>query len=155
MKGLVVYDTVYGNTKLIAESIAEQIRAEGHTVDLRSAREGIPDEVAADFAFVGSPTRMAKMTRRAKKSVKVLAKGGWGDRPIFLFDTVMVDVDKEGGKWSGKAADKLHDLAKESGLRPRSPVLHIEVTGMKGPLASDATEKARAYVRDALASVGK
>jgi len=155
MKGLVVYDTVYGNTKLAAESIAEQLRADGHVVDLRSAKEGVPREVVSDFAFVGSPTRMAKMTRGAKKAVKVLAKSGWGDRPLFLFDTIMTGAEEATGRWSGTAAQRLHDLAKESGLRPKSPVLHLEVTGMKGPLAKDAAEKAKAYAKDALASGGK
>jgi flavodoxin len=36
MKGLVVYDSVYGNTKMIAEAIAEQISAEGHEAVVQS-----------------------------------------------------------------------------------------------------------------------
>lgn len=30
MKGVVAYDSVHGNTKQVAEAIAEQIRSEGH-----------------------------------------------------------------------------------------------------------------------------
>jgi len=55
----------------------------------------------------------------------------------------------------GAAAQRLHDLAKESGLRPQSPVLHIEVTGMRGPLAKDPAEMVKTYAKDALAIRGK
>ena len=150
MKGLVVYDSVYGNTKMIAEAISEQIRAEGHEAVVQSAKDGVPDKLDADFAFLGSPTRMTRMTGPAKKFAKKLSKSAWGKRPIFLFDTIMPGVLEEKGKWGVTAAEKLSELAKDLGLNPHSPVLHATVTAMKGPLEKDATVKAKTYVKELL-----
>jgi flavodoxin len=38
LKGLVVNDTYYGNTKIVADAIVEQLRAEGCEAELRSVR---------------------------------------------------------------------------------------------------------------------
>jgi len=153
MKGLVVYDSVYGNTKMVADAIAEQIRAEGHEAVVQSAKDGMPKKLDADFAFVGSPTRMARMTGPAKKFVKKLSKSSWGSKPVCLFDTIMPGVLEQKGRWSGTAAEKLHELAREKGLNAHSPVLHTTVTALKGPLEKDAADKAKAYVKDFLTTL--
>jgi len=155
MKGMVVYDTYYGNTKMVAEAIAEQIRADGHEAVLYSAREGMPQALDADFMFVGSPTRMTKMTGKTKRFVKKLSKSSWGAKPICFFDTIGLGVEKATGRWSGTAAQKLHDLAKEEGLNARSPVLHTEVKDMRGPLADNAVQKAKDFAHEVISSLGK
>ncbi len=155
MKGLVVYDSYHGNTKAVAEAIVEEIRAMGHDAVIRSARESFPDEMDYGFMFIGSPTRMTTMTGRTKKFVKRLGKSSWGSKPVYTYDTIMAGVMESKGRWSGTAAQKLHDLAMEVGLNPESPVLHTDVTDMKGPLAKDAIDKAKAYVRDKLSKLEK
>ena len=40
MKGIVVYDTSYGNTKKIAETIAETLKESGMEADLFSVKKG-------------------------------------------------------------------------------------------------------------------
>jgi len=152
VKGLVVYDSFYTNTRQVAEAIAAQIISEGHQVDLVSAREGLPTDLDHDFALVGSPTRMGRMTRHTKRYVKKLAKVGWGNKPLATFDTVMPGVEEND---RASAAQKLHDLAKGMGMSVRSPVLHTKVTGMRGPLAPDALEKAKAYASGFLASLSQ
>jgi len=87
------------------------------------------------------------MTGRTKKFAKNLSKSAWGNRPLFLFDTIMQGVLENKGEWGGTAAEKLSELAKDLGLNPHSPVLHATVTTMKAPLEKDATVKARAYVK--------
>ena len=154
MKGLVMYDSVYGNTKMIADAIAEELRAEGHEATVLSVREGLPESLDANFVFIGSPTRMAKMTGRTKRLVKRLKKSSWGNKPVILFDTVMRTGEEEPkGKWAGTAADKMYDLAKEMGLDAHAEVLHARVTNMKGPLDKDAVDKTRAFVKDFLANM--
>jgi len=155
VKCLVVYDSVYGNTKTVAETIAEQIMSEGHSAEVRSARDGLPEKLDADLVFIGSPTRMARMTRRAKNSVKSLRKADWGGRPIVFFDTVMPKVEQEKGRWSMTASQSMHDMAKGLGLNADARLLHVEVTGIKGPLAENATEKTKGFTHDILSSIGR
>ena len=88
MKGIVAYDSVHGNTKQVAEAIAEQIRSEGHQVELLSVKEGSRSAVVGDFMFIGSPTRAGRMTREAKGFVENLKSDDWKDKPIVTFDTV-------------------------------------------------------------------
>jgi flavodoxin len=40
MKGLIVFDSYFGNTKSVADAIAEQARAEGHEVEVVCVRDG-------------------------------------------------------------------------------------------------------------------
>jgi len=154
MRVLVVYDSFYGNTKAVAEAIAEEARSAGHEAKVQSAREGLPEDMSADILVLGSPTRMTRMTRSAKKFVRRIRGSSWGSKPVFTFDTVMPGVVGRPGTFGGTAGQKLHDLAKDMGLNVQEPVLHAEVTDMKGPLAPDALEKARTFAREAISKVG-
>jgi flavorubredoxin len=154
MEVLVVYDSYYGNTKAVAEAIAEEVRSAGHEARVHSARKWLPENTRADMMMLGSPTRVARMTRSTKKVVKKLRGSSWGSKPIFTFDTVMPGVVGRPGTWGGTAGQKLHDLAKDMGLNVQEPVLHAEVTDMKGPLAADALEKAKVFAREAMSKVG-
>jgi flavodoxin len=55
MKGIVAYDSVHGNTKQVAEAIAEEIRAAGHEVELIFLKESESNVAQGDFLFIGSP----------------------------------------------------------------------------------------------------
>jgi hypothetical protein len=68
MRALVVYESMYGNTHAIADSIADGLRAT-HEVALVPVGEATPELLAeADLLVVGGPTHMhgisSAMTRR-------------------------------------------------------------------------------------------
>jgi menaquinone-dependent protoporphyrinogen IX oxidase len=90
MKGLVVYDSYYGNTKLVAEAIAEQLKAEGHEAELRSVREKYLGPPQGGVMFLGSPVRMGSTTRRVKKFIKKLDKDIWKDESVVVFTTILL-----------------------------------------------------------------
>lgn len=154
MKGVVVYDTYYGNTKKVAEAIAEKIRAEGHDAELRSVREKHQSPANGDFMFVGSPIRFAKVSRRTKRFVKKMDLGSWRNKPIAVFVTVVppksepTDQKEKADvqKWVFSGGPKLRDFAKARGLNVVDKVLHVPVKDMKGLLADDAIEQTREYV---------
>lgn len=156
MKGIVVYDSVYGNTEKVAEAIAEQIKNEGHQVEVRSLkkRHSIPQE--GDFLFIGSPTRMGRMTNRSKNFARKLDRNVWKEKPIIAFDTILITPEDEKGRkkttrWiEYGAAPRLHDLLKEKGLNAYTPVLRLEVEGVKGPLVPTALDDTRRYVHEFL-----
>ncbi|HUT26877.1 MAG TPA: flavodoxin domain-containing protein [Methanomassiliicoccales archaeon] len=160
MKCIVVYDSVYGNTKQVAEAIADQIKADGNEIALVSLRENTKPVLNGDIMFLGSPTRVFKMTPAAKNFVKGLKTQGWKDQPIVMFDTMMgVPEDmaeRSMDKWAVKgAAPKLRDLAKSEGLNAQNAVLHIGVTGLKGPLTVTGKEEARQFAQQTMASLKK
>lgn len=161
MKGAVVFDSVFGNTKLVAEAIAEQIRADGHEAQLVSLREGGPTSVEADFMFVGGPTRLKKMTRNVKKFVKKLDKSYWGSRTIVAFDTYgplgkTEEEKRKAAKWLVPGAvGTIVALGNKKGLKMSPKTLRCAVTDLKGPLEPEALIKAKAFAHEILLTLGK
>lgn len=160
MKGVVVYESYYGNTKIVAEAIAEQLKVEGHEVELRSVREHYPKTLQGDIMFLGSPVRMGSVSGRVKRYVKKLDKDVWKDNPIVVFTTTLMlpkdatDKQKQSQeKWDRSAGCKLRDLAKSRGLNAIENPLWVEVKGMKGPLGETGVEDAKRFARNVLLSL--
>jgi flavodoxin len=153
MKGIVAFDSVYGNTQRVAEAIAEEIRAQGHEVAVHNLGKKIPRVAEGDFVFVGSPTRMGRMTGRTKKFVKRLDRGHFATRTIVPFDTIMTlpadpERRRKALKWTEHgAAIRIKELAADRGLKVNDLVLRVNVTGLKGPLAPEALDQARDFTR--------
>lgn len=162
MKGIVAYDSVHGNTKQVAETIADEIRAADHEVELIFLKESKSSVVQGDFLFIGSPTRASRMTGDVKAFIEGLNVEYWKNKPIISFDTVgpfskdaekrkkWLDIANEGSK---NAASRMGNLCKERGLRDCSRVFHIAVVGFLGPLAPDALDMAREYTRKFLSTM--
>jgi flavodoxin len=157
MKGFVVYDTYYGNTKIVAESIAEQLKVEGYEVELRSVREKYPEPPQGDILFLGSPIRFGSVTRRVKKYVKKLDKEIWKDKPVIVFTTILMqpknatEKQKESReKYDIAAGRNLRDLARSEGLNTLENHLWVDVKGNKGPLVETGVEKTRQFTHDIL-----
>ncbi|HVM19426.1 MAG TPA: flavodoxin domain-containing protein, partial [Egibacteraceae bacterium] len=76
MRAVVVYESMYGNTKWIAESIAEGIRVHlpVEVIEVGSA----PAEVAADIGLlvVGGPTHAFGLSRPSTRHDAAQRKGG-------------------------------------------------------------------------------
>ena len=157
MKGLVVYDSYHGNTKLVAEAIAEELKAQGHGAELRSVREKYPSPPQGDVLFLGSPVRFGSTTKRAKKYVEKLDKSAWNDRPIVVFTTILAQpenaTDKQiesREKYDIAAGRKLAELARSEGLNAAADPLWVDVTGMKGTVVDTGIEKSKQFTRDFL-----
>jgi hypothetical protein len=72
MTTLVVYESMYGNTRAIAEAIAEALTAAGH--DARAvAVADAPDAPDADLLIVGGPTHMHGLTTSMSRRMAVKA----------------------------------------------------------------------------------
>lgn len=163
MKGIVVYDTYYGNTKLVAEAIVAQVKADGHEAEIRSAKDKYPSPPQGDFLFVGSPVRMGRVTGRTKRFVKKLDRKAWQNKPIAVFTTIGLlpkedapeEKKKSVEKWTLGAALKLRDLAKEMEFNVVDKVLCIEVKDSKGPLVDTGVEQTKQFTHEFLQNVKK
>ena len=161
MSTLVVYESMFGNTKTVAEAIAEGLRGPGEVM-LGSVDDVSPDQVAdASLLVVGGPTHghgMAKANARrtlAKdasyaKYGRVLAGKeslrGWLERlragraAAAAFDT---RFDKP--RWlTGSAATKIAQRLRAKGYKViGTESFFVQTTG--GPLADGERERAIAW----------
>jgi flavodoxin len=163
VKGIVVFDSYFGNTKRVAEAIVEQIKSEGHEAELRNVREKYPSPPLGDFMLVGSPNRMGSVTGRVKRFVRKLDREAWSNKPIAIFTTVAHRPDGEMTekqkasyeKWALRAGPKLRDKATDRGLKAVDMVLAVEVGDQKGPLVEGGIEQTKQFTHDFLEKIKK
>jgi flavodoxin len=161
MKALVLFRSHYGNTKQIAEVIAQQINALDHESTVQDLRQKLPDLNNVDFIIIGAPTRMARVNRKALGVLKQLRKKGFAGKPIAVFDTYgPVPTEPEemekARKWLHPGAvGIMQKVAKDQGLNVYEKTLRCEVKGLKGPLTDGEQAKAASFTKEFMSAIGK
>ena len=161
MKALVLFRSHYGNTRQVAESVKKALEAQGIETVVQDLRRRLPDLGEIDLVLMGAPTRMARVTRRAARALTRLKKRGLLDKPIAVFDTygpipTKPEELEKGKKWLYPgAAGIMQNTAKALGLNVYSETLRCEVGGMKGPLKDGELERAAAFTRAFVGSLGQ
>ncbi len=158
MKDIVVYDTSYGNTKAVAEAIAETLKKSGVEVDLFHVKD-VKKLSAQNYNFlvVGSPTRFGTMSFAIKGFLGKVKGEEWMNRPFAAFDTENPEnIEKaklENKQWS--AAEKISKKLVEKKLNQLLPVLRAAVLGQKGPLVEGEIDRTKRYAKDLAAKLKK
>jgi hypothetical protein len=157
----VVFESVYGNTRTIAEAIAEGVResAPAATVTLLPVDAASPDRLAgAGLLLVGGPTHAFGMTRagtrrdaRARATGDLSAATSTGVREWLetlpaptghvraaAFSTRM------GSRLAGDAARGITRQLRRAGYDTSEPQGFV-VSGAEGPLRDGEAERARAW----------
>jgi len=145
MKGIVVYDTSYGNTKKIAETIAETLKESGIEVDLFHVKH-VKKLSAKDYNFLvlGSPTRFGTMSFAIRSFLGKVKSEEWMNKPFAAFDTENPEnVEKK----QGSAAEKIAEKLKDKKMNQLLPVLKALVFEMKGPLEEGEIERTKEYAK--------
>jgi len=150
MKGIVVYDTSYGNTKKIAETIAETLKEHGAENDLFYVKDVKKLNVNDyNFIIVGSPTRFGTMSFAIKFFFGKI-NNEWVNKPFAAFDTENPEnVEKsriEKKEWS--AAEKIAEKLKDKKMKQMLPVLKALVFGQKGPLKEGEIKRTKEYAKE-------
>lgn len=146
MKGIVVFDSSYGNTKKVAETIAETLEKSGMKVDLFYVKD-VKKLSAKDYDFLvlGSPTRFGTMSFTMRFFLGKVKGKAWVNRPFAAFDTENPEnIERK----EGSAAEKIAEKLRERQLSQLLPVLKAVVLGRKGPLQEGEIERAREYARE-------
>lgn len=69
-KIMVIYDSLTGNTELMAAAVAKGVEKAGVQVTIKKAEEATPkDLLAADGIIMGSPTYFGQMSSRLKELI--------------------------------------------------------------------------------------
>jgi len=138
MKALVIYDTVYGNTKEVAETIAvslsKSIAAEARYV----LHVSLNDLVASDIIIIGSPTHYWRETKKTRDFLLSLSR-------LKLRPMAATYCTRMQGSLAGSAAAKLSNLARKIGLKTLGKPLNIFVESFKGPLKPGEKQTAERY----------
>lgn len=157
MRSLIVCESLFGNTKAIADAIAEGLRwyGEAHVV---TAEQAVPEVIdGIDLLVVGAPTHAWGIPRArtwAADSQPVAHHGpfirDWldevpdgYDRPGAAFATRLDKPRLLTGTAANGIARRLRDRGWREVVRPRS----FLVTGTEGPLADGELEEAKAWGR--------
>nr|MDO8133842.1 flavodoxin domain-containing protein [Candidatus Njordarchaeum guaymaensis] len=143
---LVAFDTKYGNTKRVAEAIAEGLKT---AREIKATVLNIKDVDAKtiptfDAFLVGSPAHFGGPTGTAKGFIERMGKLKLEGKCIAVFDTYITNPR---GSDFEKAVRKLeeHIRKKAPSLTIVSPGLSIRVSGMKGPIADGELPKCQEF----------
>lgn len=163
MRALIVYESMFGNTRDVAEAIAkglgEHIRMHADIVEVGVAPAQPPDDV--DLLVVGGPTHAMGLTRpktradAADKTTEPLVSRADGVREWLAalprterscgaaaFDT-RIDA-----RWMpGSAAHGIAKRLRRKGYRLVTPAASYFVDDMTGPLSVGELERARDWGR--------
>ena len=161
MRALVVYESMFGNTRTIAEAVADGISSlcMVETMEVGDAPAAIGDDI--DLLIVGGPTHQFGLSREssrrdaAKQADQMLVSRGIGVRewiagvnrtaPVMAtaFDTRM--SEPRWLRFVGSAAGKIEKRLKRLGFTVDLPAEHFHVTGMQGPLLDGEIQRAREW----------
>ena len=143
-KAIIVYESVYGNTKKVAESIAQGIREkEGVICEVVKTSEVHTDDLADyDIILFGCPNHNQEPSRNMSKFIERVGI-------VNLEGKVGVAFDTYTGGNKGIALTKLEAFIRKHlhGLELKVEGLSIEVADRKGPLVEGATSDAQEYGR--------
>ncbi|MDH5685818.1 MAG: flavodoxin domain-containing protein [Hadesarchaea archaeon] len=141
-KVIVVYETKYGNTKFVAETIIEGLKkVKGIETVLSELKKVDLNEIPGyDAILVGSPNHLGGPTRGIKKFIDKLGKLNLKGKMGAVFDTYL------GGNFE-KAVQKMEKRINEKvpGLKLVAPGLSIKVQGMKGPILEGELPKCKEF----------
>jgi len=140
MKTLIVYDSQYGNTEKIAQSIGEAIGSQMVRVGYVSPTELIK----FDLLIVGSPTHGGWYTPGVKGLLEALPL--LENLKVAAFDTRTVSI------WNrllpfGYAAPRIARKLEENGGPILAPPEGFVVLGIEGPLKDGELERAAGWAR--------
>ncbi len=145
MKGIVVYDTSYGNTKTIAETIAETLKESGIEVDLFDVKNvKKPSTKDYNFLVLGSPTRFGTMSFAIRGFLGKVKSEEWMNKPFAAFDT---ENPENMEKKEYSAAEKIAERLREKKMNQLLPVLKAAVLGQKGPLVEGEVDRTKEFAR--------
>ncbi len=144
MKTLVVYDSVYGNTEIVARAIGEAIPGEVQVA--RVGQVNVSDLEAIDLLVIGSPTHGALPTEAAQGLIERIGSPAREGAKAATFDTRLTWGFLE--RWGGFAAPKMADMLKGQGWTLVGEPRGFFVKGLKkGPLKRGESERAAAWAK--------
>ena len=154
MKTLIIYDSFYGNTQKIAETLAEALACE--TVKVQNMAAEQLHEV--ELLVLGSPTRAFRPSPGIAQYLSRIPTGALTGVRAAAFDTRSLMDDTIPGflrlmmKWFGWAAPKIAKQLARAGATLALAPDGFCVRGSEGPLVDGELERAVEWARGILST---
>jgi flavodoxin len=144
MKTLIVFDSIYGNTEIVARAIGEAIGDEVKV--LRVVQVAEIDLESVDLLVIGSPTHGALPTEAVQGLLDKIGAPIRDGARAATFDTRLTWGFLE--RWGGFAAPKMAETLQDKGWTLAGEPGGFFVKGLKkGPLKRGEAERAAAWAK--------
>lgn len=159
MKAIVIYDSQFGNTEKIAQTIRDALTDTAETRLMRASSVAPRDLMAADLLVVGSPTQRFHATEPVDRFLKGTSLRGMR---AAAFDTRfdMDDVDSRALRLAVKvagdsayAAPRIAAVLEKAGATMVVAPEGFIVTDTEGPLREGELERAAEWARGLLTTL--
>ena len=143
MKALIVYDSQYGNTKLIAETIADVLRQHGSVAIKHVGLFQHDDLRDIDVLVAGCPTQAWHATAPIREFLGTL-------QPHFAYRIQVACFDTRFNKprWlTGSAAHNMAAMCKQQGFKQLVAPESFFIQGREGPLGGGELRRAAVWGR--------
>jgi len=144
MNTVVVYDSLYGNTERIAQTIVGTLRAFGQAQAVHVDPAHPVSFQGVDLLIVGSPTQGFRPTPAMQSFLGDVSSQHLRGLAVACFDTRF-----RGLLWKSSAAPRMARQLHSMGVEPIVPPESFFVTTMKkeGPLLPGEVERAATWAR--------
>jgi len=158
MKSLIIYDSLYGNTEVIAQVVKHTLEAQGAVVIGRAGSVGLDQLSGVQLLVVGSPTQQFRPTIGMRAFLDSIPKGSLTGVKVAAFDTRLTQAEIDKNRilaffvsLYGYAAGRIARQLKRKGGELVGSVEGFYVEGMKGPLVPGEVERSVAWARSLFA----
>lgn len=137
-KAVVIYDSKYGNTRSVAERVAEIMRDRGNVeASIYFVNDVDVNQLPSfDIIVLGTPNHWGRLTKKFKKMISELEGVDLSGKKIALFDTCF---EPEEGKATGSMEKRILKVAPN--VQFLSPHMSVVVDRAKGPIAEGEMSK--------------
>jgi len=135
MKTLIVYFSKFGNTKRLAEAMAETMKSAGDVRVITMDQLGVPDLEGVELVVMGSPTHAFTVPESVRSALAALPLGILAGKSVAAFDTTV----RPGPLRHFRAAPKLLRRLSQLGGKPvaQPQTFFVRTSGTQGTGARD------------------
>ena len=144
MNALVIYDSTFGNTELIAQTIADTLADQGSVQLVQIHEASSLDLEGADLLVLGCPTQRHKPTPAVQAFLGSISRRALQGLPAAAFGTRYRKA-----RWlTGSAARAIAKSLRKAGASLLLPGESFFVVGSEGPLEEGELQRARDWARE-------
>jgi flavodoxin len=143
MKTLVVYDSLYGNTKIIAQAIGDEIPGEVQV--LQAGEVNVSELGAYDLLIVGAPTHGSRPSDAVRDMLEKVQTPALKGTQVAAFDTRLT---VKLARVLGFAAPRIAESLTKKGATLVGAAEGFFVMSAEGPLKGGEVERAAAWAKE-------